>query len=114
MNTCIFCKIIRGEIPSTKVYEDDSLLAIRDIHPRAPVHILLIPKQHIFNLLSVKEEDQELLGKLLQTASVIAKNEGLQEKGARFVINAGEHGRQTVDHLHVHIMGGRKMDINQG
>jgi len=109
MDDCIFCKIIAGEIPSKKIYEDDEMLAFNDITPKAPVHILLIPKKHIKSLLDLDPEDTVLAGRLLYKAQELAKEMGCGEKGARFIINAKKHGGQTVDHLHIHILGGRFM-----
>ncbi len=111
MKTCVFCRIIRGELPSTTVYEDDELIAIRDIQPQAPTHILVIPKRHIPSLMSAEEGDVEILGKLLYRARLIAEDEGLKAKGARFIINHGKHGGQTVDHLHLHVVGGKQLSL---
>jgi len=115
MNDCIFCKIIRGEIPADKIYEDDEMLGFNDISPMAPVHFLLIPKKHIKSLLELEPEDLALAGRLLGKAGELAKKPGIAgpdgcgEKGARFVINAGQDGGQSVDHLHIHILGGRTL-----
>ena len=107
MSDCIFCKIIAGQIPSEKIYEDDEMLAFNDTNPQAPVHFLLIPKKHIKSLMDMEAEDGALAGRLLFKAQELAKDQGCEEKGARFVINAKRHGGQTVDHLHIHILGGR-------
>jgi len=109
MSDCIFCKIVNGDIPAKKVYEDDELLAFHDINPAAPVHCLVIPKKHIPSLLKLEPEDVPLVGRLLNRARELAKDRGCGEKGARFVINAGSDGGQTVDHLHVHVLGGRAL-----
>ncbi len=109
MSDCIFCRIIKGEILSKKIYEDDEMLAFHDITPMAPVHFLLIPKKHIKSLLHLKREDIALVGRLLGKARDLAKEQGCGENGARFVINAGRDGGQTVDHLHIHILGGRAL-----
>ena len=106
---CIFCKIIKGEIPGKKVYEDDEMLAFHDLRPMAPVHVLLIPKKHITSLLELETEDITLAGRLLYKAQELAREQGCGENGARFVINAKRHGGQTVDHLHIHILGGRAL-----
>jgi len=106
MADCIFCKIIAGEIPAKKCYEDDEVLAFHDINPQSPVHFLVIPKKHVPNIM---ETGEELLGKVLFRAQEVAKNEGCGPRGARFVINCKEDGQQTVDHLHVHVLGGRIM-----
>jgi len=102
---CIFCKIIRGEIPSTRVYEDDDVLAFRDIHPSAPVHILLIPKKHIGRLSAATAEDQAVLGKMMLVAPKVAQEQGSTD-GFRTIINDGRIGRQDVFHLHMHVLGG--------
>ena len=107
MSNCIFCKIIEGEIPCKKLYEDDEMLAFNDARPMAPVHFLLIPKKHIQSLLDLEAEDAAMAGRLLFKAQELAKEQGCGENGARFVINAKRHGGQTVDHLHIHILGGR-------
>jgi len=109
MSDCIFCKIIKGEIPSKKIYEDDEMYAFHDITPMAPVHFLLIPKKHIKSLMHLEAQDAALAGRLLSKAGELAKELGCAEKGARFVINAGSDGGQTVDHLHIHILGGRAL-----
>jgi histidine triad (HIT) family protein len=113
MSDCIFCKIIKGEIPGKKIYEDDELFAFHDINPAAPVHFLLVPKKHIKNLLMAGAEDTALLGRLLDKARELAQ-ELCGENGARFVINAGRDGGQTVDHLHVHVLGGRALSWPPG
>ena len=106
---CIFCKIANKEIPSTIVYEDEDVIAFRDLNPEAPVHILVIPKKHIASLNAATAEDQQLLGKFLLTIQKIAAEQGIAEKGYRVVTNCGEQGGQTVMHLHFHLMGGREM-----
>jgi histidine triad (HIT) family protein len=105
---CLFCKIIAGEIPSKKVFEDDLAYAFRDIHPQAPTHVLVLPRRHIASLAETNAEDQALLGHLFLVAARIASSEGLSG-GFRTVINTGSDGGQTVDHLHVHVLGGRAM-----
>ena len=109
MSDCIFCKIIAGEIPCKKIHEDDEMLAFHDITPQSPVHFLLIPKKHIRNLMELEPGDIDLAGRLLNKAQELAKELGCAEKGARFVINAKRDGGQTVDHLHLHILGGRQL-----
>jgi histidine triad (HIT) family protein len=106
---CLFCKIIAGEIPSNKVYEDDAVYAFHDINPAAPSHILVIPKKHLNAVNAASEEDQALLGHLLLKANAIAAEQGLADEGFRYVINTGNGGGQTVYHLHLHILGGRQM-----
>ena len=104
---CLFCRIVRGEIPSTRVLEDDAILAFRDIAPRSPTHILVIPKRHIPSAADLTETDGPLLGRLFEAAARIARDEGIAEAGYRLVSNVGRWGGQTVDHLHLHLMGGR-------
>ncbi len=105
LDDCLFCKIARGEIPATKVYEDDEVLAFKDIHPKAPVHILIIPKKHITSLAHAEDADAPLLGKMLSLTRKLAVQEGALN-GFRVVINTGRDGGQEVDHLHVHVLGG--------
>lgn len=104
---CLFCKIIAGDIPSNKVYEDDEILAFRDISPVAPVHILIIPKQHLDAVNQAETQQAALLGRLLLRAGEIAATEKIADSGFRLVINTGKNGGQTVFHLHVHLLGGR-------
>jgi histidine triad (HIT) family protein len=104
----IFTRIMDGEIPGQFVYQDEDLIAIRDVNPAAPVHVLVIPRKPIPSLAELEEEDQALAGRLLLAVSRIARQEGLQ-KGYRVVINTGEEGGQTVPHLHIHLMGGRRL-----
>ena len=104
-DNCIFCKIVRGEIPSRKVYEDDEVFAFQDINPVAPVHFMLIPKQHLVSLLDAEEKHAALLGRMLLLAPRLAREQGLQE-GFRTVINSGKGGGQEVFHLHIHVIGG--------
>ncbi len=105
---CIFCKIVQGEIPSTKVYEDDQILAFRDLDPQAPVHILIIPKMHIASADALTEENAGVVSHIFVVAKQIAAQEGLTN-GYRIVNNCGEDGGQTVKHLHFHLLGGRTM-----
>lgn len=102
---CIFCKIARGEIGCAKVYEDDDVIAFKDIHPKAPVHFLLIPKQHIASLADATAEDAAVLGKMINLVPVLAKEQGCHG-GFRTVINTGRDGGQEVPHLHIHVLGG--------
>lgn len=110
----IFDRIIRGEIPSSKVYEDDDLLAFHDIQPVAPVHILLIPKRRIVNLLESEAADEVLLGRLMTKAGEIARSQGLEEGGFRLVVNNGAGVGQSVFHIHLHILGGRSFSWPPG
>jgi len=105
---CIFCKIIAGEIPSTKVYEDDLMYAFRDINPQAPVHVLVIPKEHIASLAEVNANNSHIVKAIFEKIPEIAKAEGL-ENGYRLVSNCGPDACQTVHHLHFHILGGKPM-----
>jgi histidine triad (HIT) family protein len=106
---CIFCKIAAGEIDSEFVYEDDLCVAFRDLSPQAPIHVLLIPRRHIENVGAMTQADAELAGHLVVTAPAIAAKLGLAEAGYRVVANVGQDGGQSVDHLHIHILGGRQM-----
>ncbi|MDO8959141.1 MAG: histidine triad nucleotide-binding protein [Rhodocyclaceae bacterium] len=105
MNDCIFCKIVRGEIPCKKVYEDDDIFAFHDINPLTPVHFMVIPKQHIASLAEADASHVVVLGKLFSRLGELAKSQGLTD-GFRTIINTGRVGRQEVYHLHVHIVGG--------
>jgi histidine triad (HIT) family protein len=104
---CIFCKIARREIPSKQVFEDDVCLAFEDLHPQAPVHILIIPREHVDSLDRAAEQQKETLGHLLLTAAKIAREKGFAAPGYRVVINTNNDGGQTVFHLHVHLLAGR-------
>ena len=105
----IFCKIINGELPAERVYEDGDYIVIKDIHPEAPVHLLIIPKQHYETLHDFKAGDAELLGKAFLVAEKVAQQVGIHDKGYRLVINEGEHGGKLVPHLHIHLLGGKKL-----
>ena len=105
---CIFCKIVNGEIPSNKVYEDDKILAFHDIAPQMPVHIIVIPKVHIESALDINEENCDVIGYAFKAISKIAKEAGL-DNGFRVINNCGEDGGQTVKHIHFHILGGEKL-----
>ena len=110
MENCLFCKIAGGIIPSTKVYEDDSILAFRDIAPMAPTHILVIPKSHIPSVDGITAENSHLIAHIFEVIPAIAKAEGL-EKGYRVISNCGEHAGQSVHHLHFHILGGKQLPL---
>lgn len=110
MNDCIFCKIINGEIPSTKVYEDELVYAFRDIAPAAPVHILIVPKEHICCANKLGDEHKELLGHIILTAKKLAEAEGIADGGYRIINNCGENAGQTVFHLHFHLLAGDKFE----
>lgn len=107
---CIFCQIVRGEIPSDTVYQDEEVFAFRDINPQAPVHVLVIPVHHIASLNDLTEADSPLVGHMLHVASQIARQEGIAERGYRLAISCGREGGQAVPHLHLHLLGGRQMD----
>lgn len=109
MNECLFCKMVSGVIPCDKVHENENVLAFRDIDPKAPTHILIIPKKHITTLNEINKSDQDLLGELLLTAKKIAKDEGIDTSGYRTVFNCNSDGGQTVFHIHMHLLGGRPM-----
>lgn len=109
MTDCLFCKIVAGEIPSDKVYEDDQVLAFNDINPQAPIHILVIPKVHIATINDVGEEHHGLIGHMITTAKQIAADKGIAEDGYRLLFNCNEQGGQTVYHIHLHILGGRQL-----
>ncbi len=104
---CLFCRIVAGEIPSTRIAEDDQVVAIRDIAPRAPTHVLLLPRAHIRSAAELTDADGALLGRLFAMAAALARSEGIADGGYRVVTNIGTWGGQTVDHLHFHLMGGR-------
>ena len=105
--SCIFCKIVNGEIPSDIVYADDECIAFRDLHPQAPVHILVIPRRHIETLDALKDSDTAVVGRMAAVARDIARKEGINEAGYRLVINCNEGAGQTVFHIHLHLLGGR-------
>ncbi len=108
LDNCIFCKIIKGQIPSTIIYEDERAIAFEDVNPQAPVHFLVIPKEHIISAKYIDEDNKDLMGHLLFIASKLAKEKGLDE-GYRIVNNCGLDGGQTVDHIHFHVLGKRKL-----
>lgn len=112
MNDCIFCKIIRGELPSTIVYQDEKILAFHDISKDAPVHILVIPKKHIANVMELEAEDAHILEDIYRVIRKIAVETGVDQTGFRVITNCGEDAGQTVHHLHFHIIGGMKLSTN--
>jgi histidine triad (HIT) family protein len=111
---CLFCRIAAGTIPATIVHDDEDVIAFRDIAPRAPTHILLIPRRHIPSAAALVEADGPLLGRLFAVAADLARSEGIADAGFRIVTNVGRWGGQTVDHLHFHLMGGRAFDWPPG
>jgi histidine triad (HIT) family protein len=102
---CVFCKIVRGEIPSKKVYEDDEIFAFHDINPQAPVHFMLIPKRHVASLYELTADDAKAMGKIMTVAGKLAREQGAAD-GFRTIVNTGRVGRQDVMHVHVHVIGG--------
>jgi len=109
MDDCIFCKIIKGEIPCRKVYEDEAVLAFDDIHPMAPVHVVIIPKRHLATLLDVGEDTLPVVDAMIRVAQEVARRKGIDKRGFRSVINCNEEGGQVIFHLHMHLLGGRKL-----
>ena len=109
MESCLFCKIIKGEIPADKVYEDDEILAFKDIKPAAPIHILVIPKKHIDSLAQLEKQDEALIGRIYGVINKIAKEQRFLDKGYRVIVNCGKNGGQEVKHIHFHLLGGTKL-----
>ena len=109
MENCIFCKIIKKEIPSKMVYEDNEIIAFEDIHPAAPIHVLVIPKKHIKSVIDLKEEDEIIIGKIYSVINKIAKDLQIEQKGFRVIVNCGEDGGQVVGHIHFHLLAGKKL-----
>ena len=107
--SCLFCKIVAGEIPAKRVYEDEIVLAFEDINPQAPVHVLVIPKRHVATLNDLQASDDQLVGTLLRRAAAIAGERGLAAGGYRTVFNCNSDAGQTVFHIHLHLLGGRRM-----
>lgn len=114
MSDCIFCRIVDGDIPCDPVYQDDRVLAFKDINPLAPVHILIIPKQHIESVQSIDESNSQLVGYIFEKIPEIARKAGIADNGYRVISNIGKHGGQAVPHLHFHILGGRKLEVALG
>ena len=112
MESCLFCKIINKELPSTIVHEDDKFLAIKDIFPKAPLHLLVIPKRHIVSINHLESADKELIGELIWLAKAIAQDQDTAESGYRLSFNIGKDSGQTVDHLHLHLMGKGKLPLD--
>jgi histidine triad (HIT) family protein len=107
MHECIFCKIANGELPATVLYEDDGVMAFRDINPQAPVHVLIIPKKHIPSVIHMEGDDYNIVGHIFQVVNKLADEEGISKEGFRLVVNCGERAGQTVGHIHLHLLGGR-------
>jgi histidine triad (HIT) family protein len=112
--TCLFCRIAAGEVPADKSYEDDLVLAFRDINPKAPTHLLLIPRRHVDSAADLAETDAEMLGRLFAVAAKLARDAGIAERGFRMVTNSGPAAGQSVGHLHFHLLGGRSMSWPPG
>lgn len=106
---CIFCKIAQHEIPSNTVYEDDDVIAFKDINPQAPIHLLIVPKKHLASIMEINDQNGEILNKIIRTAQNLARQNNIDNKGFRLVVNTGDDGGQTVGHLHFHLLGGRFM-----
>ena len=111
---CVFCDIVAGTLPATILYQDDDVIVLRDIQPKAPTHLLVIPKEHIPSVAELNKEKSELAAHLVYVANELARREGIAEKGYRLVINCGKEGGQVVPHLHLHVLGGRKLSGNMG
>jgi len=111
---CVFCRISQDKTPAKKIYQDNDIIAFHDINPQAPVHVLIISRRHLTNLLDVNSQDESLLGKMLVIATQIAKELNVAETGFRIVINTNKNAGQSIDHLHIHLLGGRKMQWPPG
>ncbi len=114
MSDCLFCKFEKGDFPAEKVYDGDSVFAISDINPQAPVHLLIIPKKHYSTILELDEKDHELVGSVFSAANCLAKDHGLDQSGFRIVVNCGAEAGQSVFHVHYHLLGGRAMNWPPG
>jgi histidine triad (HIT) family protein len=106
---CIFCRIVAGELPGDVLYQDDEVMAFRDINPLAPTHVLIIPKRHINSLADLKDDETQIIGRMAGVANKLARQEGVAGKGYRLVVSSGEDGGQVVPHLHMHLLGGRRL-----
>ena len=111
---CVFCKIVAGEIPSELLHQDEEVVAFHDINPQAPKHLVIIPKRHIPSLTDLSEAESPLIGHMVSIANQLAKREGIAETGYRLVINCGQEGGQAVPHLHMHLLGGRRLSDTLG
>lgn len=114
MTDCIFCKIVSGDIPAEKVFENDHVIGFQDLNPQAPTHVLIIPKKHVSTINDLQDEDKALVGEMFMAARQIAADQGLAEKGYRTVMNCNEEAGQTVFHIHLHLLGGRRMQWPPG
>jgi histidine triad (HIT) family protein len=106
---CIFCRIVAGELPGDVLYQDDEVMAFRDINPLAPTHVLIIPKRHINSQADLKDDETQIIGRMAGVANKLARQEGVAGKGYRLVVSSGEDGGQVVPHLHMHLLGGRRL-----
>jgi histidine triad (HIT) family protein len=111
---CVFCNIVAGKIPATFLYQDDRVVAIRDISPQAPTHLLVMPKEHIPSLAELRDEQRDLVAHLIYVSNELARREGIVERGYRLVLNCGPDGGQEVPHLHIHFLGGQKLTLPMG
>lgn len=114
MEDCIFCKIIAGQIPSTTVFEDERVQVIEDINPQAPIHLLVLPKEHIDGIDTAQASDEALLGHMMLVGAMVARQKGIEQDGYRLVVNTGTHGAQSILHLHLHVLGGRQLTGQMG
>ena len=114
MSDCLFCKIVTGDIPAEKVFENDHVIGFQDLNPQAPTHVLIIPKKHVSTINDLQDEDKALVGEMFMAARQIAADQGLAEKGYRTVMNCNEEAGQTVFHIHLHLLGGRRMQWPPG
>ena len=111
---CVFCNIVAGKIPATILYQDDRVIALRDIKPQAPTHLLVMPKEHIPSLAELGDEQRDLAAHLIYVSNELARREGIAERGYRLVMNCGPDGGQEVPHLHIHLLGGQKLTVPMG
>ncbi|MBL7125395.1 MAG: histidine triad nucleotide-binding protein [Dehalococcoidales bacterium] len=111
---CIFCQIVAGKVPSEIIHQDEEVIAFHDINPQAPIHLIIIPKRHIPSLTHLSEAEAQLMGHMVNIANQLAKREGIFESGYRLVVNCGKEGGQVVPHLHLHLLGGRKLSDTLG
>jgi histidine triad (HIT) family protein len=111
---CVFCQIVAGKLPSDIVYQDEKVIAFRDINPQSPTHVLIIPKKHIASLAELAEGEASLMGHMVNIANQLAKKEGVAQSGYRLVVNCGQEGGQLVPHLHLHLLGGRQLSGTMG
>lgn len=114
MSECLFCKIARGEIPCDTVYENDQVIAFRDLNPQAPTHVLVIPRKHISTVNDLTVEDKDIVGEMLLAAKAVAAHDGIAEDGYRLIMNCNKGAGQTVFHIHLHVLGGRAMNWPPG